>query len=747
MKISLTKSLFSVLLCVASLPSASALDNVVSGKPVSTYFSVGTPAARAVDNNLANNSAWSSGLKKRAVELTIELNGFFEVSSAEFHVGKIVDGTPRFIPEVFELQYYDDYCWVPVENASFRGFAGDKAEASFAPVITDRLRYISVDPDGHNNLRELKVFGVSTDEPVLKTGHCETGGRVMVRGPLFDVARYLPEDYNTPDASGNPKKWPLVISMHGIGGQILDVARTRVLDDSGNNGIKGFHKQLLDVTDYPAIVLSPACHPNTDPCWFDPKNIPNAINQLTRKAIQEYAVDEDRVFITGLSGGGKRAIESAFIEPELYAGIAPIAYKQSQSNICQYTAFHVSAYGGNRDLRHPPTTWISTRNALNTTCGAGADEHFEVTVINGGNHSGSTWDTAYASAELQDFFITNTKLIQGNTKPVVDAGPDKTVYISQGSFTLQAAATDDGTITRTEWEQLSGPAIELLDTNTLTLRGSNIVLGEYVFRFTAFDEFNESGSDDVVVTVVDDPENMPPVIRLATQKTVELPATTVMLTAEVIDPDGILSMQWQQVSGGVVGLNGQQSEVLSVSGLQEGRYAFTLTATDSLGLSATAGIEVNVVRNVVWRNVAVTKPVTASATQAGGYRPEHITDGNIQPKAPTWASGKGNNRYIEVDLLQPYSLSRIVVHSGYNHTRFIMKNFDVRVYDGAAWVPVAGGEFSGGTNADYEVTLTFDESVVAQKVRLYCNNAYAENCVLREVELLTTDNISLNDTL
>ncbi len=91
--------------------------------------------------------------------------------------------------------------------------------------------------------------------------------------------------------------------------------------------------------------------------------------------------------------------------------------------------------------------------------------------------------------------------------PIVDAGQDQTIVLPTDTAMLSGSATDPdgGSITAYLWTQISGPNIATLSGETTTnLTASGLVLGDYVFRLTATDDENDTGFDEVMVTVSDE---------------------------------------------------------------------------------------------------------------------------------------------------------------------------------------------------------------------------------------------------
>ena len=112
---------------------------------------------------------------------------------------------------------------------------------------------------------------------------------------------YLPSEYQ------KEKKWPLLIFLHGNGAQ----------DDINLIREYGPPKLIEEGRDFPFICLAPQLP--GDVHWD-----PDALYALTNEVIKTYAVDERRVYITGLSRGGFGTWEFAVSYPSLFAAVAPV---------------------------------------------------------------------------------------------------------------------------------------------------------------------------------------------------------------------------------------------------------------------------------------------------------------------------------------------------------------------------------------------------------------------------------------
>lgn len=115
---------------------------------------------------------------------------------------------------------------------------------------------------------------------------------------------FLPRDYQ----ASSPKRWPLIMFLHGSGERGKDLAKVTV---------HGPPKLVLTQPDFPFVVVSPQC-PN-DQVWSD-----ETLLSLLDDVLARYAVDPARVYLTGLSMGGYGTWSLAVRAPSRFAAVAPI---------------------------------------------------------------------------------------------------------------------------------------------------------------------------------------------------------------------------------------------------------------------------------------------------------------------------------------------------------------------------------------------------------------------------------------
>src|SRR5690606_12046460 len=115
-----------------------------------------------------------------------------------------------------------------------------------------------------------------------------------------------------------------------------------------------------------------------------------------------------------------------------------------------------------------------------------------------------------------------------------------TITLPTNQTTLNGTGTDsDGTVEDYAWTQTSGP-----NTATMATPGqastviSNLIEGNYVFTLTVTDDDGIAGSDQILVKVLPEPPNQPPVANAGADKSVTLPTNSITLTGSGTDSDG-----------------------------------------------------------------------------------------------------------------------------------------------------------------------------------------------------------------
>lgn len=176
-----------------------------------------------------------------------------------------------------------------------------------------------------------------------------------------------------------------------------------------------------------------------------------------------------------------------------------------------------------------------------------------------------------------------------NTAPIANAGSDKAT--SNSSIILYGSGTDkDGKIVSYHWTKYQGGAVTLTNENSPNVTVSGMKDGKYFFRLTVTDDRGATDYDNMLVSVSGSSTgdasqstvNVPPVANAGPNR--ETSATSITLNGLGSDKDGkIVSYKWTQYGGAAATLTNAGSPNVTVSGLREGSYYFTLTVTDDRG--------------------------------------------------------------------------------------------------------------------------------------------------------------------
>ena len=115
---------------------------------------------------------------------------------------------------------------------------------------------------------------------------------------------FLPKDYE----ATREKRWPLILFLHGSGERGTDVWKVAT---------HGPPKKVTEDPEFPFILVSPQCPEGRT--WAN-EELLALLDEITSK----YAVDSNRVYLTGLSMGGYGTWNLGLAYPEKFAALAPI---------------------------------------------------------------------------------------------------------------------------------------------------------------------------------------------------------------------------------------------------------------------------------------------------------------------------------------------------------------------------------------------------------------------------------------
>ena len=125
----------------------------------------------------------------------------------------------------------------------------------------------------------------------------------------------------------------MILFLHGSGERGSDL---ELVKKHGPPKLVGNGKQ------FPFIIVSPQCPPNE---WWSPE----VLGALLDDVVEKYAIDKDRIYLTGLSMGGFGTWTLALQAPDRFAAIAPICGGGNPHRVDQLKHLPVWVFHGAKD--------------------------------------------------------------------------------------------------------------------------------------------------------------------------------------------------------------------------------------------------------------------------------------------------------------------------------------------------------------------------------------------------------------
>ena len=193
---------------------------------------------------------------------------------------------------------------------------------------------------------------------------------------------YVPEGYNE-DAE---KQWPLVLFLHGAGERGDDLARVT---------IHGPTKHVKQGEKYPFILIAPQCPENS---WWQSAELIALLNHVE----ENYRVDPDRIYVTGLSMGGFGTFDLAAQIGDRLAAVAPICGRGNPHLAARFKKLPVWALHGDADPVVPCSGSVDMVEAINAAGGTA-----KLTLYPGVGHD--SWTETYANPEMWKWLLSQKR--------------------------------------------------------------------------------------------------------------------------------------------------------------------------------------------------------------------------------------------------------------------------------------------------------------------------------------------------
>ena len=313
---------------------------------------------------------------------------------------------------------------------------------------------------------------------------------------------HLPVGYH----SGQTTDFPLLIALHGIGEAGNGSSD---LDRVQKHGPAKLINQGKWPADRPFIVIAP----QSPGGFFNPAKLYAFIEQMK----QDYRVDENRVYLTGLSAGGISIWNYLADYPNQITAAVPIAGKGQiirNEGICQLAELPIWAFHGSNDGTVKMRGSTVPVDFLRS-CAVGSSANSKVTIYSGVGHD--SWSRTYDlsgmtsktdnnydpyDTNIYDWLLSHTKGEASNQLPTVTLESDKTITLPTNEVTITGSGQDAEGSVSYAWSQQAGPsAASLTNFAASELTASELQQGAYVFRLTVTDEARATAHKDMLVTV------------------------------------------------------------------------------------------------------------------------------------------------------------------------------------------------------------------------------------------------------
>ena len=191
---------------------------------------------------------------------------------------------------------------------------------------------------------------------------------------------YLPEGYEEKDS------WPLMLFLHGAGERGDDLGKVQVHGPP----------RLAAEKKFPFILVSPQCPADT---WWEPVSLTALLDEVCEK----YKVDEDRVYVTGLSMGGFGTFSLVAHSANRFAAVAPICGGGNEFvTAFQAKSLPIWVFHGSADKVVPVKYSKDMVAALKK-----AGNEAKLTIYDGVGHD--SWTETYNNPEFYEWLLSHTR--------------------------------------------------------------------------------------------------------------------------------------------------------------------------------------------------------------------------------------------------------------------------------------------------------------------------------------------------
>ncbi len=206
---------------------------------------------------------------------------------------------------------------------------------------------------------------------------------------LYNYVLYLPEGYDPADTE---KKWPVIYFFHGIGEigedltKLLPYGPLRYLNKGGK----------LD-----AIVIAPQCP--TGSHWADHDRETDKLVQFVPEMSEKYNIDTSRMYLTGLSMGGRCSWKLALAMPDAFAAMLVVCGRTNTYEFETLNNMPIWMFHGAQDAT------VSFNNITENILPVLHEKdysYYKLTVYPSMGHE--IWNSVYGRTDVYDWLLSQS---------------------------------------------------------------------------------------------------------------------------------------------------------------------------------------------------------------------------------------------------------------------------------------------------------------------------------------------------
>ncbi|MGY8650165.1 MAG: carboxylesterase family protein [Verrucomicrobiia bacterium] len=186
-------------------------------------------------------------------------------------------------------------------------------------------------------------------------------------------------------------KYPLVVSLHGIGGR----GSQKWEDNCAANKVLS---QPAMRQKYPCYIIAPTVDPNQR---WDGAPLA-ALIELIKSSLKEHPIDPSRIYVTGQSMGGFGTYSAILAEPHLFAAAVPVCGRGQTDQAKKIVHLPIWIFHGEKDSLIPPR---HSREMVAALKKAGGKPIY--TEYAGVGHG--SWGPAYAEEKLWEWLFAQKR--------------------------------------------------------------------------------------------------------------------------------------------------------------------------------------------------------------------------------------------------------------------------------------------------------------------------------------------------